>query len=241
MINTLRSRYYQLRERVKEQFALPAGTSGERVSTSLCKFLQSRAEIDACTAFLSRNGYTSHTITCKAWDLACILPELGPGNFLDMGSSDSYILKNLVRKKIPGARYGIDLRAPNVPVRGVRYLLGDLMDTGLPNGFFQNITCLSVIEHQVDFSRFACEAARLLAPGGRLFVTFDYWEPKTVLSVRLYGLEWTEQFIAELFRRGLRLIQDMDWKLGEAVIREGYYSPHPSVSYTFGLVVFEKS
>jgi hypothetical protein len=32
----------------------------------------------------------------------------------------------------------------------------------------------------------------------------------------------------------------MDWTLGEAVIRPGYFSPFHGVQYTFGLLVFEK-
>ncbi|MCF6151991.1 MAG: FkbM family methyltransferase [Candidatus Kuenenia stuttgartiensis] len=214
---------------------------------SLCKFLQSRSEIDECTAFLYRNGFVSHNIKCKDWDLAHIIPKIYDGNFLDIGSSDSYILKNLALKKIRGELYGIDLREPNVPVKGVKYLIGNLMDTKLPDKFFKNITCLSVIEHEIDFTKFTHEVARLLEDNGRLFVTFDYWNPKITSNVKLYGLSWqpldeqsVKQFIAECKANGLYLVQDMDWTINEAVIRDGYYSPDPTLNYTFGIVVFEK-
>lgn len=214
---------------------------------NLCKFLKSRTEVDECTEFLHRNGFASHNLVCKDWDLAHIVSEIGDGNFLDMGSSDSYILKNLTLKNIQGDLYGIDFQEPDVPIPRVKYLKGDLMDTGLPSHHFANISCLSVIEHEVDLERFTSEVSRLLQTGGRLFVTFDYWEPKLISPVRLYGLNWQPldkekvcQFIDVCDRQGLKLLHEMDWSLGEAVIHYGYYSPHPTMKYTFGMAVFEK-
>jgi FkbM family methyltransferase len=214
---------------------------------TLCKFLQTRAEIDECTTYLYKNGFVSHSIQCKDWDLSHILPEIEDGNFLDIGSSDSYILKNLALKKIHGELYGIDLREPNIPVKGVKYITGNFMDTKLPKKYFRNISCLSVIEHEVDFTIFAKEVAHLLEDNGRLFVTFDYWDPKIIPNVKLYGLTWQPldnisllKFINECKANELYLIQDMDWTINEAVIRDGYYSPDPTVNYTFGIVVFEK-
>jgi len=213
-----------------------------------CKFLKTRKEIDECTSYLNYYGLASHILSCKDWDLAHIIPEIGDGNFLDMGSSDSFILKNVALKGIHGEMYGIDLREPCTPIKGVKYIVGNLMDTKLPDRFFKNITCLSVIEHEVDFSKFALEVARLLEYEGRLFVTFDYWNPKVTPPIKMYGLDWKpldeqalREFIGICEGNGLALIQDMDWSLQDAVIRDGYYSPHPDVSYTFGLVVFEKN
>ena len=213
----------------------------------LCKFLRSRTEIDECTLFLHHNGFVSHDLKCKNWDLAHIIPEIGDGNFLDMGSSDSYILRNLALKKIRGEKYGVDLREPNVSVKGVKYIIGDMTDTKLPDKCFKNITCLSVIEHGVDFRKFVNEVARLLEEKGKLFVTFDYWNPKITSPVEIYGLNWQpldEQslraFIDECEKEGLYLVEDMDWTTNETVIHYGYYSPHQGMSYTFGMNVFEK-
>jgi len=214
---------------------------------NLCKFLKFRSEVLECTEFLHRNGFVSHNLTCKDWDIAHIISEVGDGNFLDMGSSDSYILKNLALKNIKGDLYGIDLSDPDVPIPRVQYLKGDLMNTGLPSEHFANISCLSVLEHEVDFERFAVEVSRLLHVGGRLFVTFDYWEPKIIPPIRLYNLAWQpldKQKVCELIevcnRYGLRLVNAMDWELGEPVIQYGYYAPHPDMKYTFGMAVFEK-
>jgi SAM-dependent methyltransferase len=220
---------------------------GPRPTPKRCGFLQSRAEVDTCTAFLQINGFVSHVWPCKDWDIAQIVPEISDGNLLDMGSSESYILKNTALKCTAGEKYGIDLRAPDVAVHGVRYLVGDLTAVPVRDGFFNYITCLSVIEHEVDIGRFAQEAARLLAVGGKLFVTFDYWEPKVTPTIRLYGLGWqpldraaVEEFISKLASVGLTLLAPVDYELDEAVIREGYFSPEAGVCYTFGLLTFEK-
>jgi SAM-dependent methyltransferase len=137
--------------------------------------------------------------------------------------------------------------APDVAVRGARLGVGDLMRTGLPSGACGYVTCLSVIEHEVDFARFAAEAARLLADGGRLYVTFDFWEPRVVTRGKLYGLAWQPldaaavlAFLAACAEHGLRLAGAMDWTLGDPVIDEGYYSPQAGVRYTFGLAAFDK-
>jgi SAM-dependent methyltransferase len=216
-------------------------------ASKLCKLLQTRAQVDACTLYLKQSGYVPHSLSCKNWDLAHIIPAVVDGNFLDMGSSDSYILKNLALKRIRGELYGIDLRAPDVPISAVKYLVGDLMHTPLPDGHFSNITCLSVLEHEVDYDKFAAEAARLLAPGGRVFVTFDYWQPKVVPPLKLYGLDWVpldaamvRRFIASCARHGLAIDGEFDFTAGDPVIHWGYYSPHPDVSYTFGMAVFRK-
>ncbi len=214
---------------------------------SLCKFLKSREEVEHCTRFLHRNGFASHNLICKDWDLAHLVSEIGDGNFLDMGSSDSYILKNLTLKRVKGDLYGIDLCDPDVPIPRVTYLKGNLIETGLPSQHFRNISCLSVIEHDVDYDCFAKEASRLLELGGRLFVTFDYWEPEIIPVIRLYDLAWKPlnkqkllQFMEACDRQRLKLIQDMDWTLGDPVIHYGYYAPHPTIKYTFGMAVFEK-
>lgn len=213
-----------------------------------CRFLKSRSEIEMSTEFLQRNGLLSHGQACKDWDLAQLAVQLGDGNLLDMGSSDSYILRNAVLRRLKGDKYGIDLRPSNVPLRQIKYLVGDICRVPLPDSSLQNITCLSVIEHGVDFDAFSREAARLLSPGGNLFLTFDYWDPKVVPSIRMYDRSWqpldrkaTEDLFAKCRENGLTLIDDMDWTLGDAVIRAGYFSPEPSIAYTFGIAIFKKT
>lgn len=212
------------------------------------RFLKTRAEVDECSRVLDGQGLIHHLLRCKDWDLANIVPRLGDGNLLDMGSSDSFLLANAVARGTRGLKIGIDLRAPQQFYPGVAYLVGDLMNTNLPGGMFRDITCLSVIEHGVDFGRLAAEVARLLMPCGNVFLTFDYWEPKIRTSIKLYGLDWNIlckdevlMLVSVFAQHGLKLEGNIDWTLGERVIREGYWAPPGSgMEYTFGLLSFTK-
>ena len=215
--------------------------------TTLCKFLLYRSEIRSCTSYLNAHGYVSHRLGCKDWDLANIIADLSDGNLLDMGSSDSYLLTNAIRKGVQGEKYGIDLQRPDVPAEGVKYEIGDLTTTGMPDGKFRNITCLSVLEHDVDFAAFAHEACRLLSLGGKLYVTFDYWTPRVIPQIQIFGLPWkildrsdVERLVNECHSQGLELADDIDWTLGKPVIDNRYHSPDLSIAYTFGMLVFQK-
>ena len=215
--------------------------------TTLCKFLLSRSEIRACTSYLRSNGYISHRLPCKDWDLANILRDIADGDLLDMGSSDSYLLENAVRKGIAGDKYGVDLQRSDASVNGVKYVIGDLTRTGLPDGKFRNITCLSVLEHDVDYAGFAQEASRLLSFGGKLYVTFDYWNPRVVPKLQIFRSPWrildrgdVERLVSVCQSRGLQLADTIDWTVKKPVITGRYYSPDPSAEYTFGMLVFLK-
>jgi SAM-dependent methyltransferase len=220
-------------------------------------FLKTHQEINDCTAWLRKNGYVEHGLDCKNWDIFHVMPEIGDGNFLDMGAFGSYILYNVVKKNFKGLKYGVDLFYPDgyfmtkpgsttQKLEGVECVKSDLMHTPFEDGLFKYITCLSVIEHEVDFSLFASECSRLLATGGKLFVTFDYWNPKVVSSISMWGLSWTildrndaERLISICAEKGLVLDGDVDWTIQDAVINPKYYSPD-NVSYTFGMLTFIK-
>ena len=60
-----------------------------------------------------------------------------------MRCQGSPVLENL---RGEGDKVGIDLVPVEAPL-GCRTVVGDLMDTGLPDSHFDAVTCLSVIEH----------------------------------------------------------------------------------------------
>ncbi len=71
---------------------------------------------------------------------------------------------------------------------GIRLLPGDITGSTLPAAHYGFIACLSVIEHGVDLAAFFAEQARLLRPGGHLFVSCDYWEtPVDTAGLSAYG------------------------------------------------------
>lgn len=206
-----------------------------------CEILGGHAEIAQATQFLRERGFvTQPYCEPKNWDLAHVLPRLGPGNVLDMGCQASLIFEHMIRSGFNGDMVGVDL----TPVKlspGVRFLQVDLTATGLPAEHFDHITCLSVIEHGVPPYAFVDEAYRLLKPGGHLYVTFDYWNPKAVglPDWNIYDRVDAERLIAYARIKGLQLIDEPDWTQRDAPIGPGYFSPNHT-SYTFGCLIFRK-
>jgi SAM-dependent methyltransferase len=214
----------------------------------MCEFLKSRSDVNLATLYLSEHNLLPHNLECKNWDLAHILSDISDGNFLDMGSSESYILHNIIRKGAVGEKFGIDFRSPDHPLPGVKYIIGDIMKTTFGDNLFQNISCLSVIEHGVELNRLALEVKRILKVGGKFYLTFDYWDPKVITtSVKLYGLPWgildkvDVIKLIEIFKQyGLILVDELDWTISEQVIQDGYFTPFPGFRYTFGFLTFSK-
>lgn len=214
------------------------------------KFLKTRQEVDSCTAWLKNKGLISHHFTCKDFDIANICQELKEGDLLDMGSSGSWILHNAIKLKIKGKKCGIDLSDHEAPISGVEYTKGDLMATPYKDNSFDTITCLSVIEHEVDFDKLAKECARLLRPKGVLYISFDYWNPKVNtddVGTKLYGLKWnildaSDVSVLEVSmgNAGLSMSSNLDWTIKDKVINPQFCSPYGR-EYTFGLLKFVKA
>lgn len=233
-------------------------------------FLKTRQHVEDCGQQLRNAGLMEHGLSCKNFDLSCILPHLGHGNLLDMGSNGSYMLYNAVKMNLQGEKHGIDISYPDgyvlrwpvengEVVPGVQCQKADLMDPPFENEKFDYITCLSVIEHEVDFNKLAAQCSRLLKPGGKLFITFDYWNPKLdTTGKELFGLKWNVLCQNEVFdlvricrENNLRLCfnpnidkslgeESIDWTTQDAVINETFCAPFPAVAYTFGIFMFEK-
>lgn len=214
------------------------------------RFLKTRQEVDTCTSYLKKRGLISHHFTCKDFDIANICKELKDGDLLDMGSNGSYLLPNAVKMGIKGVKHGIDLGKPEYDLTGINYVQGNLMNCPYDNNSFDTITCLSVIEHEVDFEKLAKECSRLLRKNGVLYITFDYWNPKvdtTDVGTKLYGLKWTILDSADVSRlevamgnNGLRMSSNMDWETKDTVINDQFCAPYGK-KYTFGLLKFIKA
>jgi SAM-dependent methyltransferase len=143
--------------------------------------LKSTAEWQAALANGKRLHVPLHRGAEKNWDhLAALTTILANTNrsacILDAGAEIySNVLPALF---LYGYRelYGINLDFTAPTRRGpIRYMPGDLTRTPFPDGFFDAITCLSVIEHGVPLNDYFREMYRLLKPQGRLITSTDYY------------------------------------------------------------------
>jgi len=71
----------------------------------------------------------------------------------------------------------------------VIYEYGNIIKTRFENCHFEAITCLSVVEHGVDWKEYFKEMSRILKPGGILFTSIDYWkEPIDTKDYKYFGV-----------------------------------------------------
>lgn len=214
------------------------------------EFLKTKAQIENSTFWLKENGYVSHPISAKDYELRLVTEEIEDGDLLDMGADGSRVLHNAIIKGIKGRKVGIDLSEAtgDNKAEGAEYYKGDLMRTPFENDSFDTVVSLSTIEHDVDLELFAKEVSRLLRRKGKLIVSFDYWRQKVNTDgLKLYGLKWNIlndvdvlSLVYACNSYGLQLTGDINWNTEDAVISPSYCSPFPEISYTFGILEFKK-
>lgn len=214
------------------------------------EILKRRVDIDTSTQWLKNNGFISHPISCKDWELKKVVESLDDGDLIDLGADGSFVLHNAFIKGITGKKVGIDLAevTGTNKAEGAEYIQGDLMNVPLPDESFDTVVSMSVIEHAVDLFVFANECSRLLRKNGTLIVSFDTWTPKPDTSkTMLYSLDWNildkndiEFLIKNMEDNGLFMDGEMDWTTGDAVINPSYCSPAIGVEYSFSILRFVK-
>jgi SAM-dependent methyltransferase len=181
--------------------------------------LSTTAQIDAAVAECRRLGLPLHHDRPKNWDalgaVSTVLNAIGTqARVLDGGAARySPILPWL---RIYGVRelVGNNLEFTKVTQHGpVRFEPGDVTNTQYRDGWFDAITCMSVIEHGVSVAGFLSESARLLRADGLLVLSTDYAEhpPDTTgktaygTQVKIFSRTEVEALVADADARGLRL------------------------------------
>jgi len=159
----------------------------------------------------TQRGLCPSTDPEKVWDnlLAVeILDSIGrQAAILDVGCRSGILLPWLTQTGFDDL-WGVDTRLPLPPIKAaitkwqprtlaasVRHLLkhwrrlrrasGERLP--FPDGQFAAVTCMSVIEHGVNVDRFLEEAYRVLAVGGHLIISTDFWYEPLARTSRLFG------------------------------------------------------
>lgn len=163
-----------------------------------CRPLQTRAEQEAASEIVKCLGLESHHDPQKNWDsLKCVAYVLSLGDFeapvLDAGSGGRCVAAHWLRSLGYQNLYACDV-VPIDPRRlaadGITFQQTDIAATPYESGFFQAVTCISVIEHGIPLDAFVAEMARILRPGGLLLLSTDYWsEPVDCTGIFPYGEE----------------------------------------------------
>ena len=146
-----------------------------------------------------------HFDHAKQWDTANVerLLEDEPraSRILDCGGFNSPSIRALTHRGFRNV-HSIDLN-PALPAQEVfgstRLTVQDMQATAFRSGEFDVVLSCSTVEHGVSWSRFLEEAARLLRPGGLLYVSTDLVHDETdPSSVEEFGLPWQPLRIADL-------------------------------------------
>jgi SAM-dependent methyltransferase len=146
--------------------------------------LKRRADVREAVIEALRLHLPPHADPPKTWDSLGALYEIltrttADAKILDAGAEMYSCL--LPWLQLCGYQHlrGINLvfDEQNPVVKGaIVYEHGDLTRTNYPDGEFDVVTCLSVVEHGVDWERYFLEMRRILRPGGLLFTSTDYYE-----------------------------------------------------------------
>lgn len=185
--------------------------------------LQSRAEVAAACELAEWLGLPSHHDPQKNWDcLKCLHFALSHKKLnlpiLDVGSSRSVINRWMSMMGFQNL-YACDLLAKDPSYfepYNIQFSVQDLTKTRYESKFFNTITSISVIEHNIDLVAYLEEMARLLRPGGLLLTSTDYWsEPIDCGGIYPYGPDGGEMkvFDPNGIREFVRLGEELGFKL----------------------------
>jgi glycosyltransferase involved in cell wall biosynthesis/SAM-dependent methyltransferase len=126
----------------------------------------------------------------------------------------------------------------------VRFEPGDITATHYRDGWFDAITCMSVIEHGVPLEAFAAESARILRPGGLLVLSTDYDQqpPDTTgkfaygVPVKIFGPEDIRQFVKTAEANGLDLVGELRLEHAQRPV----HWKRTDLDYTFLRLTFQR-
>jgi len=233
------------------RFKFGAGTLSEAPGPNIANgTLKSRAEWTEAFQRGRRLHLPLHGGAEKNWDhlaaVSIILANTArSARILDAGAETySNVLPALF---LYGYRdlHGINLSFTAATRRGpIRYIPGDLTRAPYSDGFFDAITCLSVIEHGVSLPNYFREMFRLLKPNGLLITSTDYYPTRIDTHgqcahgtpIRIFSRQDIEDALQLAQSIGFKLTGEVDLECEERPIR---WEPF-DLDYTFLLFTLRK-
>lgn len=212
--------------------------------------LRTRAEVELAWNAVRDAGLVPHQDRPKNWDalvaLGTILDRVPRRHrVLDMGAAAYAPILRWLYQYGYRSLTGIDLVFAKSTRRGpIRLQPMDLTATTFADASFEAMTCLSVIEHGVDVDAYLAECARLLAPGGVIVTSTDYWPSHIdAAGATAYGHEVhvfdraeIETFLEAAHRHGLEPVGPVDLDVTDRVV----HWDRVGLDYTFLCLVLEK-
>ena len=125
------------------------------------------------------------------------------------------------------------------------YEHSDITRTKFSNGFFDAVTCLSVIEHGVDLDAYFKEMSRIIRDGGILITSTDYYDaPIDTKGQEAFGVPihvFTRDEIAQALELatqcGFSLVSPLELGSAEKVVHWKQYD----LRYTFIVFSLQKT
>jgi SAM-dependent methyltransferase len=214
------------------------------------RVLRRRSEWEGATATVHAAGLHSHPDPQKNWDalsaLAFILEHSSPQDrVLDAGGERYSPLVDWLFLFGYRDLHVINLSFARPFSKGpIRYVPGDCTQTPYAAASFRILTCLSVLEHGVPLVPFWAEADRIVAPGGFVLVSADFWcAPLQFDGLDAYGHPIHVFQPAEIREainvaatNGFRLIGSIDLRCEERAV----HWERLDLDFTFVFLAFEK-
>jgi len=215
------------------------------------RVLQFPAEVEESIKTIRELGLPLHEDAVKNWDTQLALNicesmfsrRRAEVSVLDAGGE--YYSSILPALSVLG--YG-RLECLNLAFEGderrgrINYRRGDITKTDYPDGCFDAVLCLSVLEHGVDIGDFFVEMGRILKPEGVLVVSVDYWidpvdtkgQTNFGVPVKIFDGRDLSSIVAESGKNEFILAGELDLTCGRKVVH------FMGMEYTFALMTFRK-
>jgi len=212
--------------------------------------LRTTAEYESSVRECRELGLPLHRDKSKNWDalgaVSTVLTALGTDiRVLDAGAARYSSVLPWLRLYDVRELVGNNLEFTRV-IRhgGVQFEYGDVTATHYRDGWFDAVTCMSVIEHGVPLDAFLAESARILRPGGLLVVSTDYDQepPDTVgkyaygVQVKIFGPDDIKALVESAKIVGLELEGDLALEHSERPV----HWPRTGLDYTFIRLTFTR-